>query len=143
MSMWVSPIDLQVLNCAMQNTVIEYLGIVFTKVESASLTATMRVTEKILQPMGIMHGGASCILAETLGSVAANYCVDQKVKACVGLDININHVRPVTSGTVTAVATPFHLGKTTHVWGIEIRNEEGKIVAIARLTVAVIDAKRG
>jgi 1,4-dihydroxy-2-naphthoyl-CoA hydrolase len=92
--------------------------------------------------MGILHGGASVALAETLGSLAANFVVDTEKKYCVGLDINANHIRAVVKGkTVTGVATPIHLGSSTQVWSIEISGEDGKLVCISRLTMAVLDRK--
>ena len=91
--------------------------------------------------MGLLHGGASCALAETVGSAAANYCVDQTTTVCVGLDININHIRPVKLGTVTGIAKPLHLGKTTQVWEIKIYNEGRQLVSVSRLTMAVIEKK--
>ena len=98
----------------------------------------MPVDQRTKQPYGIMHGGASCVLAETIGSTAANYCIDYEVTHCVGLDINTNHIRPISKGWVIGTAKPFHLGKTTQVWGIEIKGEHGKIISISRLTMAVI-----
>lgn len=137
--MWITPIDLDALNRVLKHTLCDHLDIRFTEVRDNALVAIMPIGQKHMQPMGIMHGGASCVLAETVGSVAASFCVDQKVKGCVGLDININHLRPTKSGILTATATPFHLGKTTQVWEIQIRNEQHKLVAISRLTVALID----
>lgn len=135
---WVTPIHLEELNRRCQNTLAGYLKIQFTEVGNDFLTAVMPVEAMHMQPMGIMHGGASCVLAETIGSVAAYFCVDQKLKTCVGLDININHMRPVRSGILTAITKPFHLGKTTQVWEIQIRDQKQKMVAVSRLTVAVI-----
>lgn len=128
------------LNERCQNTLISHLNILFTAVEEDSLTATMPVTPHTHQPMGILHGGASAALAETVGSAGANFCTSPDHFA-VGLDLNINHLRPVQSGTLTATAAPFHLGKTTQVWEIKIYQEKGKLVAIARLTMAVLPKK--
>lgn len=139
---WTTPIDLDKLNEKCKNTLSGFLGIRFISFGDDFLCATMSIEQIHLQPMGIMHGGASCVLAETVGSVAANFCVDQNEKACVGLDININHLRPVYQGILTATATAAHLGKTTQVWEIKIRNEEGKLVAISRLTISVIETKK-
>lgn len=135
---WITPVDIEEINKRNRNTLTEHLGITFTKAGDDYLTAVMPIQQNHLQPMGIMHGGASCALAETVGSVAANFCVDQKIKVCVGLDININHLRQVQSGTITATAKPLHLGKTTQVWEIKIVDEQNKLVAISRLTVAVL-----
>ena len=136
------PIWLKEANVAMgnergKNTMSEHLGIVFTDIGDDYMTATMPITERNKQPIGIMHGGASCVLAETVGSTAANCCVDDK-HYCVGLDINTNHIRSITKGKVTAIARPFHLGKSTQVWGIEIKNEENKLISITRLTMMVL-----
>lgn len=141
MKIWLSAIDLATVNERGKNTMSEHLGIEFTVVTDDSLSATMPVTERNKQPIGIMHGGASCVLAETVGSTAAQFCVDREQFYCVGLDINTNHIRSVREGVVTAVAKPFHLGKTTQVWGINITNEQGQMVSVTRLTMAVL--KRG
>jgi uncharacterized protein (TIGR00369 family) len=98
----------------------------------------MPVNERTKQPLGILHGGASCVLAETVGSVGATFCVNRDQFYCVGLDINTNHIRSARQGYITATAKPFHLGKSTQVWGIEIRNEEQKLVSVTRLTMAVL-----
>lgn len=137
-AIWLTPIGVEEINKRAKNTLSDHLGIVFTEIGDDFLTATMPVDARTVQPMGVLHGGASCALAETVGSAAANYCVDQTTKVCVGLDININHVRPVRIGMVTGIARPFHLGKTTQVWEIKIYNEQKQLVAISRLTMAVI-----
>lgn len=139
---WITPIHLDELNKRGLNTLLDHLGIEFTECGDDYLVASMKIHQNLMQPMGIMHGGASCVLAETVGSAAANFCVDQKEKMCVGLDININHLRPVQSGILRAKTTPLHLGKTTQVWDIKIWNESGKLVAISRLTVSVIDKEK-
>lgn len=115
-----------------------FLGIEFTKVTSNSLTATMPVTSRTKQPHGALHGGASVVLAETLGSYASNCIIDQERFYAAGLEINANHLRPVSSGLVTGVASPVHLGRKTHVWEIRISNDENKLVCISRHTVAII-----
>ena len=142
MSIWITPLTLDEINLRADRSLSSHLGIVFTKVGSDFLEASMPVDERTMQPMGIMHGGASCALAETVGSAAANYCVDQKLKVCVGVDININHIRAVRSGIVLATAKPLHLGKSTQVWEIKIVNPAEQLISVARLTMAVI-AKRG
>jgi 1,4-dihydroxy-2-naphthoyl-CoA hydrolase len=104
------------------------------------LTASMPVDARTCQAMGILHGGASCALAETVGSIAANYCVDPSKKVCLGLDINANHLRPVHVGSLLkAVAKPLHLGNTTQVWEIKIYGDTKKLVSISRLTMAVVN----
>ena len=97
----------------------------------------MPVDERTRQPYGILHGGASCLLAETVGSHASSLCIDMEKQYCVGLEINANHIRSVSEGFVYGTAKPMHLGRSTHVWEIMIRNEEGKTVCISRLTMMV------
>lgn len=120
-----------------RNTIIDCLGIVVTEIGDDYLCGTMPVDKRTHQPFGILHGGASVVLAESLGSLAANLCVEPGKQYCVGLDINANHLRSVSSGNVTGTARPIHVGRTTHVWEIDIRNEEDKRVCISRLTMAV------
>lgn len=120
-------------------TLAEVLDIRVTAIGPDSLTATMPVDQRTHQPMGILHGGASVALAETVGSVAANGTIDPEKQYAVGLDINANHLRSVRSGMVVAVARPIHLGRTTQVWDIRITDEKGKPVCISRLTVAILN----
>lgn len=121
-----------------QDTIAEALGIVFTEMGDDFVRGTMPVDQRTHQPMGILHGGASVVLAESLGSMAANFCVDTATHYCVGLDINANHVRAVRSGVVTGTARAVHLGKTTQVWEIRIEDEAGRLVCVSRLTMAVL-----
>lgn len=114
------------------------IGIEFTAFDDESLTATMPVDTRTHQPYGILHGGASVVLAESLGSVASNLIIDTEQFIGVGLEVNANHLRPVKSGHVTGVCRPIHLGSKTHVWDIRIHNEAGKPVCISRLTVAIV-----
>ena|SRR3990167_2828241 len=137
MAIWKSKIDTQIMNNRNQQTMSDHLGIEFLEAGEDFVTAKMPVDQRTRQPMGIMHGGASCVLAETVGSIAANFCVDAD-HYCVGLDINTNHIRAVREGYVIAKATPFHLGKSTQVWGIEIRDEQDRLVSVNRLTMAVL-----
>ncbi|MBI5447837.1 MAG: hotdog fold thioesterase [Gammaproteobacteria bacterium] len=136
---WKVSFTLNDLMARSRHTLVEHLGIQFTEIGEDYLKATMPVDKRTHQPMGIMHGGSSCVLAESVGSVAANCCVDITKQYCVGLDINTNHIRAIRKGYVTGTAKPFHLGKTTQVWGIEIVDERGKIISITRLTMAVLD----
>ncbi len=115
-----------------------YLGIKFVAVEAQSISATMPAAEHTYQPAGILHGGASVVLAETLGSVASNLIIDNEKYAAVGLEINANHLRPVKDDIVTGVCTPIHIGAKTHVWDIKIYNSKQKLTCISRLTVAII-----
>jgi uncharacterized protein (TIGR00369 family) len=134
---WTIPVNVEEINHRCKNTLVDYLGIEFIGVGDDHITARMPVDRRTNQPMGIVHGGATAALAETVASAAANYCVVGS-KICVGLDLNINHIRQVSSGFVTAVAKPLHLGKTTQVWEIKIVNEAGQLVSAARLTIAVL-----
>ncbi|MDZ4699860.1 MAG: hotdog fold thioesterase [Rhodothermales bacterium] len=138
-SIWHSPIDLVQLNAWGQSVMAGHLGIVITAVGDDFLEGTMPVDPRTHTPFGILHGGASVVLAETLGSVGGTLCIDQRTHHCVGLDINANHIRGVRGGRVVGVARPFHLGKTTHVWHIEIRDEQQRLVNVSRLTLAVIE----
>ncbi len=127
------------LNEHSRQTLAGFLGIEFEEIGEDYLTARMPVDQRTIQPDGILHGGASVALAETLGSVAATLCVDRHRKRCVGLEINANHLRPVMGGYVHGVAKAIHLGRTTQVWEIRISTTEGKLVCISRHTVAVLD----
>ena len=138
MKIWKTQFDIAMANARDKNTMSKYLGIEFIEMGEDYLTARMPVDHRTKQPAGIMHGGASCVLAETVGSTAANYCVDPDQFYCVGLDINTNHIKSMREGYVLAMAKPFHLGKTTQVWGIEIKNAGGQLVSITRLTMAVL-----
>lgn len=141
MKIWKMPIDILDANLRSKNTMAEYLGIEFIEVGDDFLVARMPVDHRTKQPIGIMHGGASCVLAETVGSTAANYCVDQSIQYCVGLDINTNHIRSMREGFVIGTAKPFHIGKSTQVWEIDIRDSSNNRVSINRLTMAVLTRK--
>jgi 1,4-dihydroxy-2-naphthoyl-CoA hydrolase len=141
MKIWQIEVNLALMNQRGQGSMLEHLGIVFTEIGDDYLVAEMPVDHRTRQPLGIMHGGASCVLAETVGSTAANFCVAYPQQYCVGLDINTNHLRMAKEGIVIAKAKPFHLGRTTQVWGIEIKNTSGQLVSINRLTMAVLDKK--
>lgn len=136
MKIWKKEIDLEKLNQTSKNTLIEHLNIVYTDFGDDSLTATMPVCHFTHQPLGMLHGGASVVLAETLGSLAANFCVDHE-SYCVGLDINANHVRAMREGHVIGTARPMHLGVSTQVWQIDITDERQRLVCTSRLTIAV------
>lgn len=124
-----------------KNTLAEQIGLEFTEIGPDYLRGTMPVDHRTHQPYGLLHGGASCVLAETIGSVASAYVVDHRKFYCVGLEINANHVRGVRSGIVTGTARPLHLGANTHVWDIKIEDERGKLVCVSRLTVMIIPRK--
>jgi 1,4-dihydroxy-2-naphthoyl-CoA hydrolase len=124
-----------------KNTIAEQIGIEFTEIGPDFLKGRMPVDHRTHQPYGLLHGGASCVLAETLGSVASALVIDQSKFICVGLEINANHIRGVREGSVTGTATPIHIGASTHVWDIRILDEREKLVCISRLTVAILPKK--
>ena len=124
-----------------KNTMAEYIGIEFMEIGEDYLKARMPVDHRTNQPYGLLHGGASCVLAETLGSIASALVIDRSQSICVGLEINANHIRSVRKGFVTGTATPLHIGKSTHVWDIRVHDEGEKLVCVSRLTVAVIPKK--
>jgi 1,4-dihydroxy-2-naphthoyl-CoA hydrolase len=138
-SIWNRPVDAAELKNAAKDTLIQTLGIELTEVSANSLKGRMPVDGRTFQPMRILHGGASVALAETLGSVASSLVIDIARYICVGQEINANHLRPVSEGYVYGEAKPIHLGRKTHVWSIEIKNEQGKMVCISRLTMAIMD----
>lgn len=139
MSIWFKQdIQLSDFNNLGKNTLGEHLGMEFTEIGPNFLKAKMPVDNRTKQPYGLLHGGASVALAETLGSVGSALIIDTSKLACVGLEINANHVRGVKSGWVTGTATPLHIGATTHVWDIKITDEREKLVCVSRLTVAII-----
>ena len=138
MTIWKTPLSIEELQKRCAHTFVSHLKIVFTEVGDDYLKAEMPIGPYLMQPMGIMHGGVSCSLAETVGSAAANYCVDGKTHYCVGLDINTNHIRPVTSGVLTATARPYHIGKKTQVWSIEIHDDQNNLVSVSRLTLVAL-----
>ncbi|MDV5167725.1 hotdog fold thioesterase [Photobacterium rosenbergii] len=141
MSIWKKSFTLESLNETSVNTLVEHLGIEYSAFDDNSLSAVMPVESKTHQPLGMLHGGASVVLAETLGSLAANMCVDDG-KYCVGLDINANHLRAMRSGHVIGTASPVHLGATTQVWQIDIKDPRGRMVCTSRLTIAVMKHKK-
>ena len=129
-------ITIDILNESSKNSMVENLGIIFTEVGNNFVSAKMTQ-----QPMGLLHGGASVALAETLGSVAATFSVDYEKYNCVGVEINANHVKSITEGWVYGTAKPIHIGKSTQIWEITINNEKGDLVCISRLTMAVLKKK--
>jgi 1,4-dihydroxy-2-naphthoyl-CoA hydrolase len=137
MSIWKTTPTLEQLNAVQRGTLGEWLGVEMLEIGPDFLRGRMPVDARTHQPMGLLHGGASAALAETLGSVAGKLCVEPE-KACVGLEINANHIRAVRTGYVTGTARPVHLGGRTQVWNIEIVDERGKIVCVSRLTLAII-----
>ncbi|MDF1827181.1 MAG: hotdog fold thioesterase [Legionellaceae bacterium] len=141
MAIWAQPITPETLNQRGNNTMAEWLGIQFTHVGDDTLTATMPASERTKQPLGIVHGGANVVLAETIASTAANAAVDQSRYYCVGLEINANHIRSVRDGLVTGVTRPVHIGRSTHIWLIDLYNDEGKLTCTSRMTASVMTRK--
>lgn len=139
MSIWHRPPDTAALDELSAGTLGEALGIRFTRVGDDWLEATLPVDERTRQPFGLLHGGASVALAETLASVGANALLDTGKQLAVGLEINANHVRAVRAGNVTGRARPLHVGGRTQVWQVEIRDQEGRLCCVSRVTMAVGD----
>ena len=141
-SIWFNPaLQIEDLSTLTPATLGQHLGMEWEEIGPDFLKMKMPVDHRTHQPYGLLHGGASCALAETVGSVASALVIDTSKFMCVGLEINANHVRGVRSGFVSATATPLHLGATTHVWDIKLHNEAGKLVCISRLTVAILKKK--
>ena len=138
MSIWHKPLTLAEINKRNANSMVDHLGIEFIDMGDDYLIAHMPVDDRTKQPIGIMHGGASCVLAETVGSNAANFCVDLETHYCVGLSINTNHIKAARQGLVMATAKPNHLGRTTQVWHIDIVNEAQQLISRNTLTMAVL-----
>lgn len=134
-------ISIAYLQSMSKGSMAEHLGMCFSEIGDSYLKATMPVDHRTKQPYGLLHGGASVALAETLGSVASALVIDPSASLCVGLEINANHIRSVKEGFVTGTATPIHLGSSTHVWEIKIHDEKGKLICISRLTVAILKNK--
>lgn len=141
MSIWFTTPNVTTLDTYSPGTMVAHLGIEFTVVGDDFITARMPVDQRTVQPYGLLHGGASVALAETLGSIAAMHCVNPAEKICVGLEINANHVRSARSGYVYGTVRPIHIGGSTQLWQTEIRDEQDRLVCISRLTVAVLDRK--
>jgi 1,4-dihydroxy-2-naphthoyl-CoA hydrolase len=126
------------LNARGRNSHVEWIGIQFIEIGEDYVKASMPVDHRTVQPLGVVNGGAYCSLAESIGSTAANLCIDRSNFVALGLDINANHVRPASRGHVYGVAKPIHLGKSTHVWEIRITDDDDQLVCISRLTVVIV-----
>lgn len=137
-SIWFTTPTLAELNCFNDKTILGPLGILITEMGPDFIRGTLPAGPQTFQPMGLIHGGANVVLAETLGSVGANMVVDNAKYYCVGQEVNANHLRGVSEGVVTGTARPVHLGRTSQVWEIKIENAAGKLTCIARLTMAVV-----
>jgi 1,4-dihydroxy-2-naphthoyl-CoA hydrolase len=142
MSIFTPGLSVEILNKMSVNTMVDHLGIEFTRVGQDFIEAKMPVDHRTHQPLGLLHGGASVSLAETLGSIGASACIDQTKHYCVGLEINANHIKSVKHGFVVGITRPIHIGKKTHVWEIKITNEQNELVCISRITMAILDKKQ-
>ena len=140
MSIWKKPITLEACNQTSENTAVAHLGIEFTEVGDDYLRGRVAVDERTRQPFGLLHGGVSVVLAESLGSMGAYFASPEGHRG-VGLDINANHLRAATSGWVTGTARPVHIGRTTQVWAIEMVNDAGELTCVSRITMAVLAPK--
>jgi 1,4-dihydroxy-2-naphthoyl-CoA hydrolase len=134
-------VTIQAMNQMFANTMVSHLGIEVIRMGEDFIEAKMPVDHRTHQPLGLLHGGASVSLAETLGSIAATCCIDMSKQYCVGLEINANHIKSAKSGFVFGITKPVHIGKKTHVWEIRITNEQEELVCISRITMAIIDKK--
>ena len=143
MSIWFhKDISIEDLSDIGKNTMAELLGLKWEEIGDNLLKMSMPVNASTRQPYGFLHGGASCVLAETVGSVGSALVIDREKYYCVGLEINANHLRSVNEGIVTAIAKPLHLGKSTHVWDIKIYDDKEKLFCVSRLTVAILPIKK-
>lgn len=141
MSIWLHPIDLESLNNFSQSTLLSHLGIIITNSGDDYLEGTMPVDDRTVQPYRLLHGGASCVLAESLGSIAASLCIDNKEFIAVGQHIEATHIRSATKGLVTGRARAIHLGRSSQIWRIEILNEDGKMICDSKLIMAIVKKK--
>ena len=143
MSIWFQKaISMDELNQFSTNTMAEFLGLKWVEIGDDFLKLSMPVNDTTRQPYGFLHGGASCVLAETIGSIGSALVIDRAKYYCVGLEINANHLRSVSEGIVRAIAKPLHLGKSTHVWDIKIYDDREKLFCVSRLTVAILPIKK-
>jgi 1,4-dihydroxy-2-naphthoyl-CoA hydrolase len=139
MSIWFGTPTVEQITQHQRGSMVEHVGIQITDIGPDYLRGTMPVDHRTLQPFGVLHGGASVVLAETLGSVAAALVIDPARYLCLGQEINANHLRAVRSGLVIGTARPHHIGARSHVWGIEIRDERQRLTCVSRLTMAIVD----
>ena len=139
MGIWQLEPNIADINQFSENCMVAHVGIVVTEVGEDYICGKMPVDHRTTQPFGLLHGGASVVLAETLGSIASGLVADARTKKCVGLEINANHIRSATEGFVYGIAKAVHLGRTTHIWDIRIVNEAQKLVCVCRLTMAILD----
>jgi len=134
-------VTLELLNTKLNSNMCRFIGMEYTEIGENYLCAKMPVNERTRQPLGLLHGGASVVLAESVGSLASNLCVDDDKQYCVGLSINANHIKSVSEGYVYAKAEAVHIGGKTHIWSIKVTSEKDELICMSRLTVAVLDKK--
>jgi 1,4-dihydroxy-2-naphthoyl-CoA hydrolase len=139
MPIWFSEVTVESMKARSYHTMVDHIGIEYIEVGDDYIKARMPVDHRTVQPARILHGGASVALAETLGSIAAYQCIDPAQKTVVGLEINANHVRSVREGYVTGTVKPLHIGRSTHIWQILVRDDRERLVCISRITMAVLD----
>ncbi len=137
MRIWKKPLSVEELIAVHKNTTVAHLGMEFLEVGDDFIRARVPVDHRTIQPYGLLHGGVSVVLAETLGSCGAAFATPEGYRA-VGLDINANHIKGTTSGWVTGIARPVHMGRTTHVWQIDLHNDAGELTCVSRLTMAIL-----
>lgn len=142
MGIWKNDVTANKLNALVKNCIEEHLDIKIVEIGSDYISATMPVDGRTRQPFGILHGGASVVLAETLGSLATTLCLNQEKQYGVGIEVNANHLRQVRDGFVKGTSRPIHLGRKIHVWEIKICDDREKLVSICRLTVAILDKEK-
>lgn len=140
---WFAPVDLAQLNAMNARDMISRLGFVYTHIADGVIEATFEIDARTRQPFGLLHGGFSCVVSESMGSVAANLCVDRERFVCVGIEINASHLRGAGQGTVQARCTPIRVGRSTHVWQTDLHDENGRHLCVSRLTVAVVPVDGG
>ena len=144
MSIWYrNDYTIESLNNLGKNTMAEALGMYFSEIGDNFIKLQMVVNQNVKQPYGLLHGGASAAMAETVGSVASSMCINNDKQICVGMEINCNHIKGIKEGVVTAIASPLHLGASSHVWDIRIVDENQKLVCVSRLTVAILRKREG
>jgi 1,4-dihydroxy-2-naphthoyl-CoA hydrolase len=143
MTIWKKECSIKKLNALTRQSIEEHLGIKMVEIGDDFLKATMPVDHRTRQPFGILHGGASVVMAETLGSLASYFVLESEERYPVGIEINANHIRAVSEGEVTGIVRPIHLGISTHIWEIRILDPDDRLVCISRLTVAILDRKKG
>ncbi|KAA3617563.1 MAG: hotdog fold thioesterase [Calditrichaeota bacterium] len=138
---WFKKYDLNELSTIADSTMVSHLAIEFVEIGDDYLSAKMPVDKRTIQPAGILHGGASVALAETIGSVASSLTINPEKYFCVGLEINANHIKSVKNGFVTGTGKPIHLGRSTQIWEIKIVNDDAALIAISRITLAILEKK--